>query len=273
MALKTSPKRLTNSLHVKQHLRFSPDASHLVYARTIGAYIRLMKVKTGGGEEQLLFPDRKEDFTQQHPAWSPDGKQMACTINVGRRTGRIGISRCDADGMTFSNFRPWFTNGQDSHPQWSPDGKRVVFVESNLHVVVADANGNNRKQIGPVEGLQGQPCWSSDGTRIAFSSSHEGNIDVYTMQPDGKQLIRLTDSPRRDFRPVYSPDGQWIAFTWTRDGHHELYLMRPDGSELRNLTEHPGLDDHAAWNPDSRELAFISTRDGGYDVYRMRVFN
>ena len=68
MAIGSPPKRLTTSFHFKQHVRFSPDGSHVVYARTIGPRIRLMKVGSQGGEELPLFPDRKDDYIQQHPA-------------------------------------------------------------------------------------------------------------------------------------------------------------------------------------------------------------
>src|SRR5688572_9733590 len=106
--------RLTSSLHHKQHLRFTPDGRHLVYARTIGPRITLMSAPRGGGAERVLFPDRRDDFMQQHPAWSPDARRLAFTINDGLRSLRIGIFQCDADGLTFTNFRPLLMGGQDS---------------------------------------------------------------------------------------------------------------------------------------------------------------
>ncbi len=263
-----TPRRLTRSSTTKQHLRFTPDGKHLVFTRTVGAYLTLMQIRAEGSEERLLFEGRK-DYIQEHPAWSADGKQFAFTVSDGYRTGRIGIFLSDAEGLSFSNFRPFLLGGQYSYPSWSPDGKHLALISNNMRLLVADIADAKRRLLGPVEGVQGQPCWSPDGQRIAFSSSHQGNYEIYTIHPDGSGLTRLTNHPAMNYRPVYSPDGKWLAFTSNRGGNWDIYVMRPDGRELRNVTNHPARDDHAAWNSEARELAFISTRDGGLDVYRV----
>jgi TolB protein len=265
-----SPVRLTTSYQVKQHLRFTPDGTHLVFAETRGAYITLQVVKVDGTGQRPLFEGRT-DFIQQHPAWSPDGKQLAFTVSDGQRTGRIGISLCDCAGLTFSNFRPLLMGGQFSYPTWSAQVKQLALITNNLHLMVADLDGKKRGLIGPPEGIQAQPNWSPDGKQIAFSSSHLGHFDIYTIRPDGSGLTRLTKDAGMNYRPVYSPDGKWLAFSSNREGSANIHRMRPDGSALQNLTRQPALNDHAAWSPDSREMAFISTRDGGQEIYRLRL--
>jgi TolB protein len=264
------PQRLTTSLHHKQHLRYAPDGSYLVYARTIGPRITLMKVPVQGGEEHVLLPDRN-DYIQQHPVWSPDRKRFAFTANDGHRNLRIGILLGDVSGSGIGNFRPWLMAGQDSNASWSSDGRQVAFIAGNQHLMIANADGTGRRRLGPPSGISQQPHWSPAGDRIAFSSSHEGTFAVYTARPDGSALTRLTRSSRADYRPVFSPDGLWLAFTSARAGHGRIYLMRSDGSGPRCLTPYDAAHDHAAWSPDGRQLAFISTRDGGYDVYRVPI--
>jgi TolB protein len=266
----SAPERLTRSLHTKQHLRFTPDGQHLVFSRTLGVNIRLTVIRSNGSEERDLFDGRK-DFIQEHPAWSPDGKQLAFTISDGYRTGRIGIFLCTVQGLTFTEFRPFLVGGQYSYPAWSPNGRHLALISSNMRLMVADLNGKSQRLIGPQEGIQGQPSWSPDGRWIAFSSSHQDNYEVYAIHPDGSGLRRITRCPAMNYRPVYSPDGQWLAFTSNRGGNWDLYVMRPDGTGPHQVTSHAGKDDHAAWSPDSRELAFVSTRDGGYDIYRVRL--
>ena len=48
--------------------------------------------------------------------------------------------------------------------------------------------------LGPTGGIQGQPGWSRDGSKIAFSSSHEGNLEIYTIKPDGSDLKKVITS-------------------------------------------------------------------------------
>src|SRR5262245_53959995 len=40
-----------------------------------------------------------------------------------------------------------------------------------------------------------QPAWSTDGHLIAFSSTRDGNAEIYVMNADGNRPRRLTRSP------------------------------------------------------------------------------
>ena len=120
--------------------------------------------------------------------------------------------------------------------------------------------------VGPLS-HQDWPSWSPDGRRFAFSSTHEGNQEIYTAGADGKGLVRLTNSPGIDAHPSWSPDGRSIAFATDRWGGLELAAVRPDGTGLLRLTRSHGLDDYPCYSPDGRRLAFASNRDGQFEVY------
>jgi dipeptidyl aminopeptidase/acylaminoacyl peptidase len=111
------------------------------------------------------------------------------------------------------------------------------------------------------------------GERIAFSSSRDGDFEIYTMAPDGTDVRQLTrnqeteESERRDEEPKWSRDGRWIAFTSTRDHplggveRQELYIMRSDGTNERRLTENDVSDIVSGWSPDG-EIAFWRCTEG-----------
>jgi TolB protein len=50
-----------------------------------------------------------------------------------------------------------------------------------------------------------QPAWSSDGSKIAFTSTRDGNYEIYTMNPNGMGLYRLTNDPALDSQPDWQP--------------------------------------------------------------------
>jgi TolB protein len=56
--------------------------------------------------------------------------------------------------------------------------------------------------------------------------------DIYVMNADGSNQIRLTIHPAADFEPDWSADGNRIAFSSDRDGNTEIYVMNPD--QVRN---------------------------------------
>ena len=79
---------------------------------------------------------------------------------------------------------------------------------------------------------QDWPAWSPDGKRIAFSSTHEGNQEIYAAAVDGSDLVRLTQNPGIDAHPCWSPDGRTIAFATDRWGGLELASVKADGTGL-----------------------------------------
>ena len=57
------------------------------------------------------------------------------------------------------------------------------------------------------------PSWSPDSRRIAFSSNRSGNFEIYTMNPDGTDVVQVTEVNGYNCTdPAWSPDGQFIAY-------------------------------------------------------------
>ena len=49
------------------------------------------------------------------------------------------------------------------------------------------------------------PDFSPDGRRIAFVSERDGNPEIYVMEADGDNQVRLTDDPAPDLFPRWIP--------------------------------------------------------------------
>jgi Tol biopolymer transport system component len=159
-------------------------------------------------------------------------------------------------------------------PGWSPDGTRMAFsmtaAGSNdpwtIHVL--DRAGTlQRLSTGGVYDIA--PSWSPDGSRIAFVSRSvpDGNDEVYVMNADGRNRVRITNGGMRSRPgfPAWSPDGTRIAYTWT-DGssvnpHTGIYVVKPDGTDAERLTQATtpmAFGQRPAWSPDGRRLAFLT---------------
>jgi len=94
--------------------------------------------------------------------------------------------------------------------------------------------------------------------KIAFGSSrNSGNHDIFVMDPDGSNEVRLTTSLAYDDQPAWSPDGTKIAFMSGRDGNFEIYSMTSTGAAQTRLTNNPQGDGFPAWSPDGSRIAFV----------------
>lgn len=97
--------------------------------------------------------------------------------------------------------------------------------------------------------------------KIVFNSTRDGNTEIYMMDTDGKQQVRLTRHPDADFQPVWSPTGEQILFVSNRDGVRDLYLMDADGENVRRVFKKIAMRQQPAWSGDGKRIAYL--RDTG----------
>ena len=95
-------------------------------------------------------------------------------------------------------------------------------------------------EIGIDEVWAGAPT----SAKIAYSSWRDGNMDIFLMNPDGSEEVRLTHHLARDGGPKWSPSGEQILFSSDRDGapgDWDLYLMDADGSSVQRVFKKGGF--------------------------------
>ncbi|MGH2701939.1 MAG: TolB family protein, partial [Actinomycetota bacterium] len=98
--------------------------------------------------------------------------------------------------------------------------------------------------------------------KIAFESARDGNLEIYSMAPDGTGQVNLTNDPASDTDPVWSPDGTRIAFVRAAD----IWVMNADGTGQQNLT--PAANDgqgnvgiNPTWSPDGQRIAYQDSHE------------
>jgi Tol biopolymer transport system component len=73
--------------------------------------------------------------------------------------------------------------------------------------------------------------------RLAFGMNINGNTDVYSVQPNGQDLQRLTTDPGFDACAAYSADGRRIAYCSGQGGGPvQVWTMKQDGTDKQQVT-------------------------------------
>lgn len=230
----------------------------------------------GGGEAESLVRLTRDGMEKERPAWAPDGRRLLfARHDPGRAQVRQYILDTSRPGTEPARLTA--RSEPEYNGVFSPDGRTVLFVaitltgtQGNLDIAAIHAYGTGLSTVFAGTGAlshQDWPSWSPDGRRFAFSSTHQGNQEIYVAQADGSQLVRLTSHPGIDAHPCWSPDGQSIAFATDRWGGLELAAVHPDGTKLSRITRSRGLDDYPCYSPDGGRLAFVTHRDGQFEVY------
>lgn len=133
----------------------------------------------------------------------------------------------------------------------------ACFSTLLLTGLLASACGDATHPTEPAPEWRVQQLLTPSATgRIAFVSDRTGNAEIYTMDPDGTGLVRLTDDLRGDYRPAWSPDRSRIA--WSRTdavAGFTIWVMNSDGTNPQQLDTGNGLC--PTWSPDGSRIAFV----------------
>ena len=177
-----------------------------------------------------------------------------------------------------------FAGSKNGEAYFSPDGREIVFQgvreEGNPFYQIYRMDLGTGKTTRVSTGVGKTTCsfFHPTKNRILFASTHldaesaakqkeeitkqkagkserynwnfDPNFDIFESDPDGKNLVRLTDAPGYDAECAYSPDGKSIVFCSWRDGDGEIYVMDADGKNQRRLTHEKFYDGGPFFSPD-----------------------
>jgi len=228
---------------------------------------------------QVTFAEGVEEY----PAWSPDGKALLYTGEVGK------IRKI---------FRKDLASGQDSQltrgesdelqPTWSPDGKRVAFVRAHQpdvklqpgdvfgmfqegDVWVLDlASGEETKLVENAF----NPAYSPDGQHIAVDASWAAARRIWVLDRQGhnpQQVTTDTSEEVAHVAPAWSPDGRKIVFQNLVRTKFDIRTVNLDSKQMNWITNDSLTNIRPSWSPSGRFIYFSSYRSGGINIWRARV--
>ena len=189
----------------------------------------------------------------------------------------LAVSSVGWAPATAYGSEPGITNAAarwDPQPHLTHNGD-IAFMRADpaghIQVWVAHSDLTGQRQLtNDSTSNSGYPTWAPGSKRLAFDSDRsdpdptDANeiSDVFTMDPNGGHVVRITGGNGFSADPSWSPDGKLLAFESdlgqnpTKQG---IYIARPDGSHLRRVTTlPPGAEFDLAprFSPDGKQIVF-----------------
>ncbi|MEN8374788.1 MAG: hypothetical protein ABFS34_05010 [Gemmatimonadota bacterium] len=207
--------------------------------------------------------------------------------------------------------------GRTTCSYFYPDGERILYSSTHLagdfcpappdysrgyvwplneayDIFVTDGS-SPLVRLTDTPGYDAEATFSPTGDRIVFTSLRDGDLELYSMAPDGSDVTRLTHRDGYDGGAFFSPDGSkivWRAhypeseegladyFALLEDGlirpsRLELWVADADGANARQLTANGAANFGPYWHPSGDWIVFSSnTHDPAgrdFELYGIRL--
>jgi serine/threonine protein kinase/Tol biopolymer transport system component len=148
-----------------------------------------------------------------------------------------------------------FFSSTGSNVAWAPDG-RIVYISDesgNADVWIAGPDGSNRKQLTATNATDVSPVVTADGRYVVFVSWQDDKKNLWRINIDGSNPVRLTSSLSDAF-PSVSPDSHWVIYKALSGNKPTLWKVSINGGTPVQVIDH--IATTSSVSPDGRSIAF-----------------
>ena len=104
-------------------------------------------------------------------------------------------------------------------------------------------------------------------SKIAFVQVEGKQKEIYLVDFDGSNPVRVTRDESIDLSPAWSPDGRRLAYVGYKENGPKIYVVDLMNGAQRLLSGYKGLNISPAWRPGTDQLAATLSKDGSPDIY------
>jgi Tol biopolymer transport system component len=171
-----------------------------------------------------------------HPAWSPDGKEIACSTR-------------SQSAPTIRNARPsalWIVDvatgakrvlyeNDAMQAAWSPAGHRIAFwymppSSGRSEVATISKSGGEIEVVAKDAPTNWNPVWSPDGKFLYYVSDRSGNMGFWRV-PIDEQTGKVLGDPEA----VVTPSAFSRHLNFSRDGRRLIYVQTEEESNIQGV--------------------------------------
>jgi len=209
-------------------------------------------------------------------------------------------------------------NGRTTCAYYLPDDERIIYASTQLagddcppppdrskgyvwklyesfDIFSANADGSDVRPLTSADGYDAEATVSPKGDKIVFTSTRDGDPELYKMNLDGSNQTRLTFQKGYDGGAFFSLDGSKIVFRASRPKTAEeladyedlakngmfrpsileIYVMNADGTDLQQITNLGKASFAPFFHPDGKRIIFssnVNSTDGrNFDLYLINI--
>src|SRR5438270_4644173 len=178
------------------------------------------------------------------------------------------------------NMKQLTFGGENAEAYFSSDGKKLIFQSTRDgrecdQIYTMNIDGSDVKMVSTGDGRTTCSYFFPGDKKILYSSTHLGGkqcpqrpdfsqgyvwavydtFDIFTANPDGSNLKRLTTTLGYDAETTINRDGK-LVFTSKRDGDLDIYTMDADGKNVKRLTNELGYEGGPFWSYDGKQIVY-----------------
>jgi TolB protein len=256
----------------------------------------LKQLTFGGDNAEAYFGFDNKHFVFQRT--KPD-EGLACdqifygTLNPGKASkfsyrrvstgkGRTTCSYLMPDGKHVLYATTHY--GADTCPK-VPDRREVKKyvwpIYDTYDIVVGNLSGKVIQRLTNTPGYDAEATISPDGRKIIFTSTRNGDLDLYTMNLDGGDVRQITTELGYDGGAWFSPDSKKIVWRASRPKtdedikqykdllnqglvmptQMEVFVANADGSDQKQITSIGKANWAPNFTPDGKQIIFASNHE------------
>jgi Tol biopolymer transport system component len=278
-----------------------PDNQKLLFESE--KHLANVRQLTGGGQNAEAY-------------WSADGRELVFQATP-REGGCDQIYRMGLDGAQAPQ-RVSTGQGRTTCAYFIPGTDRILFSSTHLdspdcpktpdhsrgyvwpiyatyEIFTVKSDGSDLQRLTFNEAYDAEATVSPDGSWIVFTSTRDGDLDLYRMRTDGTEVTRLTDEPGYDGGGFFSADRSKIVYRASRpengdalDDYRgllaaglvrpttlEIYWMNADGTGKTQVTRNGAANFAPYFTPDGRRILFASNladrRGRNFDLFLVEL--
>ncbi len=270
-------------------------------------------------QDTILYPDEKHFKNVQQLTfggdnaeayWSYDGKYIVfqrTSVKDGVPCDQIFVGKVPEPGKKFEYKLVSTGKGRTTCAFFTKDGRHIIYASTHLgseqcppvpdrskygnkyiwpmyasyDIFMADLDGNIVKQLTTSPAYDAEATLSPDGKKMIYTSTKDGDIELYIMNLKTGKEKRITNTPGYDGGAWFSPNGKKIIWRASRPNTEsdikeykdllaenlvaptkmEVWVARANGKNARQVTNLGQANWAPNFMPDSRRIIFASNHE------------